>query len=117
MADLALTKEKIDKVKSEVTSKVKERLKSDLIECILYGSCARGDFSEDSDVDIALLVRCDRVEVKKYTDVLTDIALIFAIKYFVIINFVCIPYDEYMSKKSWYLYFKNINDEGVVLHG
>ena len=32
---------------------------------ILYGSYARGDYSQDSDIDIALITRCDRITVKK----------------------------------------------------
>lgn len=31
---------------------------------IVYGSCARGDFAEDSDIDVAILTDCDRVEAK-----------------------------------------------------
>ena len=46
----------------------------DLKAVILYGSCARGDFAEDSDVDIALLTRCNRKEGKKYDDGLDVIA-------------------------------------------
>lgn len=44
---------------------MRELMKSDLLEIILYGSCDRGDYSEDSDIYIALLTRCDRVEAKK----------------------------------------------------
>ena len=32
---------------------------------ILYGSYARGDYTTDSDIDIALLVDIDRVGLKK----------------------------------------------------
>lgn len=35
-----------------------------------------------------------------------------ALKYFAIVNFVLLPYDEFEEKKSWYGYFKNIDREG-----
>ena len=37
-----------------------------------------------------------------------------ALKYFAIVNFVLLPYDELEEKKSWYGYFKNIDREGRV---
>ena len=38
-------------------------------------------------------------------------------KYFSVVNFVCIPQDEFEAKKSWYDYFQNIVAEGEVLYG
>lgn len=112
-----LTEELIHTVKYEAADMAKAALKADLKECILYGSCARGDYKTDSDIDIALLVDCCRMEAKKYTDALAKIAADLAMRYFTIVNFVCIPYEEYMRKKSWYLYFKNISEDGEVIYG
>lgn len=117
MYELLLNDKIIDKVKSETTDLVKELLKSDLVEIILYGSCARGDYSDDSDIDIALLTRCDRVEAKKYDEELAHISTELAMKYFAIVNFVCLPYQEFMEKRTWYAYFHNIEAEGEVLYG
>ena len=41
-------------------SKYKSIFGDSLVQVILYGSYARGDFDEESDVDIVALVRCDR---------------------------------------------------------
>lgn len=117
MYELSLNHETISLVKNEATKLVKLLMKSELKEVILYGSCARGDYTEDSDIDIALVTSCDRIEVKKYNDALAQIATELAMKYFVIVNFVCLPYDEFMKKKTWYDYFKNIEAEGEVLYG
>lgn len=107
----------INIVKHESTYRVRNLMKEDLIEVVMYGSCARGDYVEDSDIDIALLTKSNRLEVKKYDEGLATIATEMAIKYFSIVNFVCLPYDEFMEKKSWYTYFKNIALEGEVLYG
>ena len=48
MENLALNSEKIEKVKIEAAEMVKTLMGSDLIEIILYGSCARGDYTDDS---------------------------------------------------------------------
>lgn len=107
----------IDVVKSESTYLVHELMQEDLVEIVLYGSCARGDYTEDSDIDIALMTRSDRLEAKKYDEKLAAIATELAIKYFTIVNFVCLPYKEFEEKKTWYPYFRNIAVEGEVLYG
>lgn len=117
MDELMLTNEIISKVKKEVFDLVYRLMGTDLVEIILYGSCARGDFTKDSDVDIALLTKCDRIEVKKYDDGLDAIATHLAMRYFAIVNFVSLPHDEFLEKKTWYGYFQNIEKEGEVLYG
>ncbi len=117
MENLALNSETINHVKVEVTEMVKKLIGADLVEVILYGSCARGDYTQDSDIDIALLMRCSRIEAKKYDDILAKIASEFAMKYFAIVNFVSLPYNEFVEKREWYGYFRNIDREGEVLYG
>lgn len=115
MLDLALNEETINTVKKEAASLASEVMCDDLVEVILYGSCARGDYTDDSDIDIALITKCDRMEAKKYTDALASIATTLAMKYFAVVNFVCLPSDEYSEKKTWYEYYGNINREGELL--
>ncbi|MBQ8231425.1 MAG: nucleotidyltransferase domain-containing protein [Lachnospiraceae bacterium] len=117
MYDLMLNHETINIVKKEAACMASDLMKSDLVEAILYGSCARGDFAEDSDIDIALITKCSRMEVKKYDEELAHIATDLAMKYFAIVNFVCLPVDEYIEKKAWYAYFRNIDKEGEILYG
>ncbi|MCM1244192.1 MAG: nucleotidyltransferase domain-containing protein [Roseburia sp.] len=110
-----LTSNVIEKIKLESVPMIKNALGTDLYEIILYGSCARGDFNKDSDVDIALLTKCDRTELKRYERVLAQIATELALKYFAVVNFVCFPKAEYDEKKAWYPYFKSIDTEGIRL--
>lgn len=83
----------------------------------LYGSCARGDYHADSDVDIALITKCNRMAAKKYDDGLDAIATQLAINYFAIVNFVSLPNDEFLENKTWYDYFQNIEKDGEVIYG
>lgn len=117
MDDIILTNEIISKIKKDVFVLTRKLMGSDLKTVILYGSCARGDYTEDSDVDIVLLTECSRMEVKKYDDGLDAIATQLAMKYFAVVNFVCLPQDEFLEKKEWYGYFQNIEREGEVLYG
>lgn len=113
---LRLSEDVIEKVKNESVPLVCKMMGDDVRKIILYGSCSRGDFSKDSDIDIALLTSCSRIEVKKYNNSLSEIATKFAEKYLAVVNFVCLPEEEFEEKKGWYPYFKNIEREGEVLY-
>lgn len=115
--DLRLTQSIIDNVKRESVLLMCDALGKDIRKIILYGSCSRGDFSDDSDIDIALLVSCDRMEINKYNDILAEAATKLAAKYLAIVNFVCLPEKEFEERKNWYPYFKNIDKEGELLYG
>lgn len=117
MDEIILNDTIIEKVKKETIEMVKTVMGKDLIKVVLYGSCARGDYTQDSDIDIALITACDRLEAKKYNDKIAEISMRLAMKYFSVVNFVCLPYAEFVQKKSWYLYFRNIDSEGEVLYG
>ena len=117
MKELVLDERTVNIVKLEATKLTSELMREDLVEVILYGSCARGDYTGDSDIDIALITKCNRMEAKKYSNALAGIATTLAMKYFAIVNFVCLPYDEFVEKKTWYAYFRNIDLEGEVLYG
>ena len=117
MENIELNRDVIEKIKAETPDLIKEFMKSDLVKMILYGSCARGDFKGDSDIDIALLVQGNRTDSWKYNDKIDEVATKLALKYFAIVNFVLLPYDEFEDKKSWYGYFQNIDKEGVKLYG
>jgi predicted nucleotidyltransferase len=116
--DTILSSNLIEDVKNELPNLVKEIIKSDLDKVILYGSCARGDYTKKSDVDIAVIAHCTRIDAQKYGSDLIEITLKLSSKYLpTIVNFICLPYDEYMDKKSWYSLYQNIDREGVVLYG
>ena len=117
MEGVVVNLEIIENVKKKVVDEVPNLMKKDLVEIIMFGSYARGDFSVDSDIDIALLTRCDRAEVKKYDEYLDELATEITMESYAIVNFICIPETEFNEKKSWYALFKNISKEGIKLYG
>ena len=106
----------LDKIKKIIIRDIPKALKDDCRKIILYGSCARGDFNNDSDVDIAILTDSDRETVKKYDSKIDDIATLIEIDTMAIVNFVCLPKTKFEKKNSWYPYYMNIKNEGVVLY-
>ena len=106
----------LDKVKKMIIRDIPKALHDDCRKIILYGSCARGDFNDDSDVDIAILTDSGRAAVKKYDSKIDDIATSIGVDTMAIVNFVCLPKKEFEEKSSWYPYFMNIKKEGIVLY-
>lgn len=66
MKELVLNQKTIECIKTEAIQSVKKLMGNDLKEIILYGSCARGDFTADS--DIVLITAGDRMSIRKYDD-------------------------------------------------
>lgn len=109
-----LNKSVIDSVLTEIKPKVKSLMNENVVKIILFGSCSRGDFKPDSDIDIAVITRSDREKNKKYTYDLAGISTEIAMKYPAVVNFICIPAEEFISMTG-YSFFMNIKKEGVEI--
>ena len=51
---LNMHKEELDSIINEYISEIKKILGADLKRAVIYGSYARGEYEEESDIDIAL---------------------------------------------------------------
>lgn len=61
-----MAEELINIVTSEVVNQAVEIIKDDIYKIYLYGSYARGDYTSESDIDIMIVLRCDKDKVKSY---------------------------------------------------
>lgn len=112
-----MTQKDIDYASNYFAQKLKNIMQNHIVKIIMYGSCARGDFNQDSDIDLAILTDMDRLEVKKYDDEIMNVVTDIAMNSDAIVEYICLPIDEYNSKKNWYGYFKNIEKDGKVIYG
>ena len=64
-----------------------------------------------------MITDTDREVVKKYDSELMDVETDIAMNSDAVVEYICLPVDEYNDKKGWYGYFKNIETEGRVLYG
>ena len=106
----------LEYVKKKTVREVPRALADKCRKIILYGSYARGNYTEDSDVDIAILTDSDRIENQKYSAKLDDIATQIGYKTTAVVNYVCLPLKEFEERKNWYPYFANIERDGVLLY-
>lgn len=101
----------------EELSKMLQSLYKDKLELvILYGSVARGTFTEDSDVDVMVLVNGTESELKSFEDRLCEISTDIALKYIRVISIVDVSYKEFLKWKDISPFYQNVRKEGVVLY-
>ena len=95
---------------------VKKIYGSHVRQIILYGSYARGDYHEDSDVDIMILVDMSDLELKAYGQQLSYMTYDFNLDYNLDIKPIAKSETHF---KKWiinYPFYSNIYKEGIVLY-
>ena len=85
---------------------------SSIVDIVLYGSYARGDFSQGSDVDIVAVVQGERIELQKKLRTIWDISAEVGLENDIVVSPAVIPYDEYVKYKETLPYYRNIAEEG-----
>ena len=102
-------------IMQEFAKSVRKMLGNSLDSVIVYGSYARGDYSELSDIDVMLLVSLGEEEIKKISDQISDLAFDFMMKYGVDISPVITNTDHFNYWVDNLPYYRNVRDEGVRL--
>ena len=90
-------------------------LQEKLVKIILYGSYARGDFREDSDIDLLILVNAAQDQLHGYTDAIYDLSYDYDQIYDVEINPVVQSFATYDHWKTTYPFFLNVEKEGIAV--
>jgi predicted nucleotidyltransferase len=105
----------ITQIMQDFAENARNILRNSLDSVIVYGSYARGDYSEFSDIDIMLLVSLSDNEIKGIFDQISDLAFEFMLKYGVDISPVITNTDHFNYWVDNLPYYRNIRDEGVKL--
>ena len=94
-------------------SNVKKKLKKHLLEIKIFGSKVRGDFSQDSDIDILIvLIKRDKKLIDSIYDILLDVELEYDSK----ISLTIFSHSEYQQNLSAHTPFvQSLNNEAVML--
>lgn len=108
--------EKLRKILQEMAELLKQVYGNRLKAVILYGSVVRGTQTEDSDVDIMVLVDGTDAQLREYGERLSDVSTDLALKYMMVFSIIDVKYQEYQDWKTVSPFYKNVAQEGVVLY-
>ena len=107
----------ISAVTEELRRNTQNVLGDKLRKIILYGSYARGDYKEYSDLDIMVLADVDELESKTLESEIDRTASDIGLEHDIIVSVLL--YDEklFMSRLPISPFYRNVLSEGVEIYG
>ena len=84
---------------------------------ILFGSYARGDYEEYSDVDVMILVDLKDDEIKKLTNEVIEISSNIGLENDILISPIIKDINQFNSWLPVMPFYKNVISEGVTVYG
>ena len=84
-----------------------------IAEIVLYGSYARGEETEESDIDMALILKKEQTE-KQY-DRMTEMVVDYELDLGITLSIIPIKEQEFTEWKTTLPFYKNVDKEGIVL--
>ena len=100
---------------SQFSRELKRMLGERLVRVVLYGSYARGDYDNQSDIDIAAIVKGSRLDLQNKLKAVWDISADIGLENDVVVSPTVIPYDEFEEYKEKLPYYRNIAREGMQI--
>ena len=111
-----LQNKELENVLGELADMLQEVYRDKLKAVILYGSAARGTATNESDIDIMILVDGTDQELKCFEDKLNNVSTDISLKYFKVFSIIDVSYQEFTSWMEISPFYRNVSEEGVVLY-
>lgn len=105
----------LDKIVQQYVEQIKLSLGEAFHKAILYGSCARNEYSDESDVDIAIFTDTPSSEFYKLVEKISEDTFEFSVKYDVMLSPVFVNEGEYQRMLSVLPYYQSIQKEGIAV--
>lgn len=82
---------------------------------LVYGSYARGDYKENSDIDVMILVDDGDDEIKKKFNDVCDLAFDYEMEYGIVISPLVKNIEHFMKWSEVLPFYRNVKQEGMAI--
>ena len=108
-------KTQLNKITGQIVEAYRDIYGQSIKNIVMYGSFARGDFDDESDIDFAAIVVGERQELQKKLEEVWDKASDIGLEHDTVVSPVVIPYEEFLEYKNKLPYYRNIDKEGIIV--
>ncbi len=113
MANSADQQQRVTSIMKEIVASMKTIFGEKLRQVLLFGSYARGDQEQYSDMDIMVLVTLTDEEVKSYNDAIVDVMSEISLKYGVLPTIIGKNYEHFYHWVPYLPFYRNVRAEGI----
>ena len=106
-----------NKILNLYVESIKRLYGSHVKKIILYGSYARGDYDEESDVDIMMLLNCSECETSDYRKTVCRLSSDLSLENDVMVSLMLNDKVTFYERMDILPFYQNVQREGVVLYG
>ena len=99
-----------------LVERLRERYGDNLLRVVLFGSKARGDFDDESDMDVLIVVRMPDGRYWKHWNEIVEGTYDLELDYGVVFSFLIRDEPDYARMRQWNLLInRNIEQDGIEL--
>ncbi|MGM9570547.1 MAG: nucleotidyltransferase domain-containing protein [Phascolarctobacterium sp.] len=111
-----MKRSELDIVLKELTEQIYNLLGDKLEKVVLYGSYARGDNTEESDVDVLVLTNMAPEENRKILWTLNKIFSRVGLEHDILLSMFLLDKNSFHARKPILPFYQNIEKDGVVVY-
>lgn len=111
------SKTDISAITTTVVEEIMELLNTDVYKIVLYGSYAREDFTSESDIDIMIILNCEKEKVFGYRKQISRIASRIGLENDIEVSLLLRDRNTFEEGMKVLPFYKNIYREGIALYG
>ncbi len=104
----------LDEIINKIVNFSKKTFEKKFKGVVLYGSYARGDYDEESDIDIMIMVDIDRTQTASYRKIVSAFCTDIDIDYGVLLAPIVQSKPFFDEWKTVIPFYKNIEKEGIM---
>ena len=111
-----MDRNKLAIILNELADSIQNLLGEKLDKIVLYGSCARGDNTQESDIDVLVMTVLSPEENRKLRRDLNRIFSRVGLKYDVLLSMFLIDKTSYEKRKDAAPFYQNIEKDGIIIY-